>query len=219
MSRKHLIQLVMLVLAGWALGQVLRRAVPVGRDLGRNATVAAVLADRSYPMRSDNPATLTLVVFTDYQCPACKLAHDAMERAVAADGRVRLIYRDWPIFGPMSERAARITLAADHQGIYPELHARLMRERRPLTEAVLREDVVLSAGDWAKIVETMKTRAGEIDRMLSATRTTAFALGIAGTPAYLAGPVIALGANDEAGFRRLFAEGRAAAKKPHDGKP
>ena len=49
-----------------------------------------------------------------------------MRKAVARDGNIRLVYKDWPIFGAQSERAAKVALAADRQGIYPSVHHALM---------------------------------------------------------------------------------------------
>jgi protein-disulfide isomerase len=207
---RHLFQIILLVLLGLGVGQILRHAVPIGRDLGDNATMRAVLRDRTYPSQEAPVSTLTLIVFTDYRCPACRRADPEMEAAIAKDGHVRVIYRDWPIFGPLSEHAARIAIAADSQGIYSALHARLMREPRTLDDPVLRELVARSGGNWTKLQADLKTHRGEIEAQLANTRTVVFSLGIAGTPAYLAGPVLAMGANDATDFANLFAEGRKA---------
>ena len=161
-------------------------------------------------MRKVAEPTLTLVVFTDYQCPACKRAHPAMERALARDGHVRVVYVDWPVFGQVSERAARVALASERQGVYPAVHSRLMAEDRPLTDAVLREAVERAGGDWSRLRRDLVAHGPAIDRQLGRNRQTAFGLGIPGTPAYLAGPVLIKGALDEDEFRRAFAEGRAA---------
>lgn len=208
MSRKHIFQLLALVLLGLGLGQILRQAVPLGRDLSGNATAQAVLVDGNYPTGNVPEPTLTLIVFTDYQCPACRLAEPAMSAALAADGHVRVIYRDWPIFGPFSERAARVAIAADRQGIYPTLHSLLMREARVLDDAVLKELVERSGGRWAGIEYDMNAHGAEIDAKLIATRRAVFSLGIAGTPAYLVGPILVSGARDQGEFRRVFAQAR-----------
>lgn len=132
LSRKELIQLIVVVLFGWAAGQILLRTAPIGRDMSGSTVVQGLLRDRSSPSREVSAPTLTLVVFTDFQCPACKLAEPAMNSAVARDGHVRIVYKDWPIFGAVSEQAARVAIAAGRQGLYPAIHTRLMDERRPL---------------------------------------------------------------------------------------
>ncbi|MFC3557490.1 DsbA family protein [Sphingomonas qilianensis] len=211
-SRQQLIQLFIVVLIGVGIGQVLQRTAPIGRDLGSNMTVQALLRDGTSPSREAKDPTLTLVVFTDYQCPACKLASPAMDAAVARDGHVRVVYRDWPIFGAASEQAARVALAADRQGLYPAVHRRLMAERRPLNAQVLRDAVERSGGSWSRLERDLRAFALEIDSQLSRNRRDAFTLGIAGTPAYLAGPLLSSGALDEAGFTRAFALGRRATR-------
>ncbi|HVF93107.1 MAG TPA: DsbA family protein, partial [Sphingomonas sp.] len=193
-------------------GLLVGRAVPIGEDVGGNPAAAALLADRSVPPATapaaGTVATLTLVVFTDYQCPACRAADPAMTAAVARDGRVRLVLRDYPIFGARSERAARVAIASARQGIYAAVHHRLMSDRRPLDDTVLREAVESAGGNWATLVADLRRGAGAIDTQLAATQRYAAAIGVAGTPGYVAGSILVVGALDEAGFARLFARAR-----------
>lgn len=207
-----LLQLVLLVAVGWAAGQLLRASNPIGRTVGSHPAAVALLTGAGPPRLPADPNTLTLVVFTDYRCAACRRADPAMHAAVAKDGHVRLVYADWPIFGAASERAARVALAADRQGIYPLLHQRLMAEPRPLTDQVLRENVLAAGGDWVRILSDLQAHGPAIEKRLADNRLAAFALGIPGTPAYLAGPVLVVGALDQRGFARAFEEGRAAAR-------
>nr|WP_233150780.1 DsbA family protein [Sphingomonas sp. BT553] len=203
-------QLLGIVLLGWAVGHLFQSARPIGRDVGDNPVARSLLLDRQGPSSGATDSTLTLVLFTDYQCPACRLAAPAMEAAVASDGHVRILYRDWPIFGPASERAARLALAADRQGIYPPLHRLLMGERRPLDDRVLAEAVVAAGGDWDRVQADLRRYDAAITAQLGRTLDAARRLGLAGTPSYLVGPLLVEGAMDEAGFRRAFAAARDA---------
>lgn len=207
-SCRQLLLLLAIVVVGWAIGLLVGRAVPIGERVRATAVAHAAAIDTVAPHADVAGSTLTLVVFTDYRCPACRAADPAMTAAVARDGRVRVSYRDYPIFGAMSERAARIAIAADAQGIYPALHHRLMAERRALDDAVLGEAVAAAGGDWPQVQRDLATRAAAIDAQLAATRRDAALLGVAGTPGYLAGPILVVGALDEAGFARLFARAR-----------
>ena len=136
-----------------------------------------------------------------------------MDAAVQRDGHVRIVYKDWPIFGALSEQAARIAIAADRQGLYPAVHTRLMNERRPLDEHVMRDAVVKSSGSWARIQSDLRDHAADIDTQLNLNRRDAFSLGIAGTPTYLAGPILVSGGLDEAEFSKAFALGRKTAQQ------
>lgn len=207
-GRKDLIQLLIAVVIGVGVSQVLLRSAPLGRDVGDNAVAQAALRDERAPSSTPVDPTLTLVVFTDYQCPACKRANAAMDAAVAKDGRVRIVYRDWPIFGAISERAARVAIAADRQGIYPAVHRRLMVESRRIDDEVLCDAIEASGGSWDRVLADLRDHAAEIDGQIARTNADALALGIRGTPAYLAGSRLVTGALDEAGFERLFALGR-----------
>lgn len=213
LSRKQLLQLVVVVLAGWGVSQALQHVAPIGRDVSTNETAQALLQDRSSPTRDVSDPTLTLVVFTDYQCPACKLANPAMDAAIAHDGHVRVVYKDFPIFGALSEQAARVAIAANRQGIYQAVHSRLMDERRQLSEPVMREAVERSRGNWSQIKRDLQLHTAEIQQQLNRTRVNAFSLGIEGTPAYLAGPILVSGALDEDKFAQLFALGRKSSSR------
>lgn len=116
LNRRQAVGLGAVVVTGWAVGQMLRRTAPIGRDVGPTADL--ILAGSGSPEYGPANATLRLAVFTDYRCPACRHAFPALEEAVRRDRKVRVIYKDWPIFGPPSERAASVALACAEQGIY-----------------------------------------------------------------------------------------------------
>ena len=207
-SRREVAQLLAVTLAGAGVWHILRTKSPIGRDVSSNETAQSILQDKASPSREVEQPTVTLVLFTDYRCPACKLSNVSMDSALEQDGHVRLIYRDWPIFGAMSEWTARVALASDRQGIYPLVHAHLMNERRGLDTRVVREAVESSGGSWTQIKTDLQTCANDIDHQLDRNRQDAFQLGITGTPTYLAGPILAAGAQDETAFKRLFAKSR-----------
>jgi len=213
LSRRERVSLLVMIGVAVVASVLLQFNAPIGQDVGDSGAALQIVSARGGPGHDVKGADLTVVVFTDYQCPACKLAHPAMERAVKADGRVRLLYKDWPIFGPLSEQAARIAIAAHFQGLYPAVHDRLMRERRALSRPVLRQAVLASGGDWKRIEHDLASRAPEIDLILARNQMDASRLNIAGTPAYLAGPYLVVGALSESQFRRAFANGRRAQKR------
>ena len=210
-TRLQLIQLLVVVIIGAGVGQLLQQTAPIGRNVGENMAAQSVLEDRSSPSREVDKPTLTLVVFTDYQCTACKAAYPAMDAMVKKDGHVRIVYKDWPIFGRVSEQAARIAIAADRQGIYSEVHARLLNERRRLDGQVLREAIEVSQGSWAQVQRDLRTYAADIDSQLDRNRQDAFKLGLEGTPAYLAGTILVTGGLSEPDFAKVFARGRKRA--------
>ena len=153
-------------------------------------------------------ANLTVVVFTDYECPACRTADPALQAAITRDGNVRVIYKDWPVFGERSEKAAKVALAAHRQGIYPVLHQQLMRSRS-LDDGALRDAVEASGGNWRKVEGELVKHKELINNQLAANCRDAFALGLQGTPGYLIGPLLVEGALTEREFLRAFEQARS----------
>ena len=78
---------------------------------------------------------VTLVEFFDYNCPYCREGAPALNKLIAADGKVRLVLKELPVLGKDSEEVARIALAAVPHGKYLELHQRLFAEPGRATKA------------------------------------------------------------------------------------
>lgn len=168
-----------------------------------------VLQDQASPQTSEGSASLTVVMFTDYQCPACRTAAPALQAAIARDGNVRLVYRDWPIFGEGSVRAARVALAAHRQGIYPSLHDQLMKSGS-FDDAALQDAVETAGGDWQRLKADLLAHGTAIENRIAANSWDAFALGLRGTPGYLIGPLLVEGALTEREFVRALEQARSA---------
>lgn len=208
LDRRDLLLLGGAVGVGTLVSFALRRGRDLGIDVGDNAIAQSVLHDTDSPRLRAANADLIAVVFTDYLCPVCKVSAPALARAIADDGRVTLIYRDWPVFGEPAVAAARTALAAAPQGIYPALHARLMAERRRLDPSVLRQAVEAVGGDWPWLLSVLESGGRVIDQRLARNAADARGLGLAGTPSMLIGPLLVQGALDEPALKRAFAEGR-----------
>ena len=199
--------LVLRAFAGTAVSYMLRSNQLIGWSVGTSPAAIGVLTDNTSPEARHGAADLTLVTFVDYQCPVCRKADSAMRKAVARDGNIRLVYKDWPIFGAQSERAAEVALAADRQGIYPSVHHALMR--MPVDEESMRRAVEQAGGSWQQVETDLVRHRAMIARQLERHRLQAFTLGLEGTPAYLIGPFLIEGALSEREFLRAFAQARA----------
>lgn len=77
-------------------------------DLTRRALTHAPQTPTDGNPRRD----VTIVEFFDYNCPNCMKAQPALEQLLAVDHGIRMVYKDWPIFGAGSIMAARVALAA-----------------------------------------------------------------------------------------------------------
>ncbi len=209
LGRREILQLFAVIAVAAALSWLLQTRRPVGEDVSNNALALDVRNDRFSPVEGQSAADLTLIVFTDYRCPACRAAHPAMKRAVAKDGQVRIVYKEWPIFGDASERAAKVAIASNFQNIYPLVHDRLMTGPAD-GDAALRAAVERSGGNWPKLQSDLTRNSAQIDAQLGRNRMQAFGLGLGGTPGYLIGPILVRGALNEGEFTRVFKQARQA---------
>lgn len=206
-SRRDLLVLGGLLGAAGLGAALMRRAQPVGTVLEQTPVVRQAMSATG-PEAGNAGGDITLILFTDYNCGACRVAHPAMMAAVEQDGGVKLRFLDWPIFGDDSRAAARIALAAEPQGLYPRLHAALMQGGRAdarSAEAALAE----LGGDVAAMQAVLSREGPRIDGQLSRNAVHAFGLGLGGTPGHLIGRVLVRGAVPERDFRRAIDRARA----------
>ena len=207
-TRREILQLMALAGAGAGVGAFLRSTAPIGRDVSRNQIAQRILSDRGSPQFGPAEADLAVAVFSDYQCPACRFAEPALLEAIASDARVRIIYRDWPVFGARSEQAARVALAAHYQGKYEAVHHLLMVEPSHLGDGVVREIAERAGADWARLEQDMSAHESAISAAINQSGWDAFSLSLPGTPGYLIGPLLVVGAQTLSGFRGAFGKAR-----------
>ncbi len=136
-------------------------------------------------VRGDDSAPVTVVVFSDFECPACRsLATVVLPRIDSLHpGRVRVLYRHWPLSShPMAYAAARASECAAVQGRFYELHDVLFAQQRALGIVPL-EQMARQAGvpDTAAFDECVQ----RTEAVPSVDRDAALAevLGAKGTPA------------------------------------
>src|SRR6202171_1110211 len=77
------------------------------------------------PVGARNP-DVTIVEYFDYNCPYCKQLVPAFQALLAQDPKIAILYKDWPILGPVSQYAAASALAAGWQGKYLVAHDALI---------------------------------------------------------------------------------------------
>ena len=139
---------------------------------------------------------VTVVEFFDYRCGVCKRVHPIVKQLIKRDGKIRLVYKEWPILGKQSVFASRAAIASRKQGDdkYLEFHNRMMTARQNLTaDAVLK--LATSAGlDSEQLKRDM--RAPEIDKIIQRNYDLAQSLKLNGTPSFLIGDTLLRGARD-----------------------
>lgn len=198
------------VLFGVAATKILQLSPRAAKVVTRTPVIDAVLSDPGSPRAGASKPDVTIVVFTDYQCPICKATDPALEHLIAHDRRVQVIFKDWPILGAASRAAARAALAADRQGKYLAFHSALMASRRKLDDDEIRRIAAVSGVDWKQIRDVETSQTAELDRQLRSQAMQAFSLGLQGTPAYLVGPYLIEGGLDERHLAQAVKRARAS---------
>lgn len=142
---------------------------------------------------------VTLVVFTDYNCPYCRATSPEIDRLLASDPQLKVVWREMPVLGPGSEAAAGAALAAARQAKYLAFHRALFSGGHPDA------DGIATAARAARIPPE-KLAAGASAPEVQTEIQTNVALGrqleIAATPFFIIGNRTIQGA---VGYDRLMA--------------
>ncbi len=130
-------------------------------------------------------APLTIVEFTDFQCPFCRTAVEPMEQFMALHGSdVRWVYRAFPLdFHQNAQLAAEAALAAGAQGRFWEMHDLMFAHQNALKEADLLEYATELHLDVAAFGNALRTR--QFSGQVAADRALAERAGVEGTPTFL----------------------------------
>ncbi|MBE7201433.1 MAG: DsbA family protein, partial [Parafilimonas terrae] len=172
-----------------------------------------ILNDPETPVSGNPKGDLTIVAFLDYNCPFCKRSEPELLRLVKADGRIRLVHKDWPILGDSSVYGAQLALAAKYQDRYGEAHAALMAIPAGNTPKERMLEAVSASGvDMIRLQGDQKAHQAEIAALLQRNLDQADALGLEGTPVFLVGPLKVAAALDYDGFRKAAAQARARSR-------
>ncbi|MGN6155159.1 MAG: DsbA family protein [Sphingomicrobium sp.] len=165
------------------------------------------------PTRVKGAYDVTVVYFVDYQCPVCKAHTDEYAKVFREEPKVRVIYRDTPIFGAQSEAAARLAIASQFQGKHEAFHLALMHTKGRLTDAAIRQAATKAGVNWAQLQKDLAARKAQIDAQIALNMRLSEAAGISGTPAFIIGDKLADGAYDYAGLKGEISDVRAESRK------
>lgn len=149
-------------------------------------------ADPRAPTHGPADAPVALVEFFDYQCGYCKKILPDMVTLAESRDDLRIVFKEFPILGPLSEVAARAALAADKQGAYFDYHRAIMGLRGQLTEQRLYDEAAALGLDVERLKADMADPA--IAAYLESNRQLAQTLGVTGTPALVIGDELIPGA-------------------------
>ena len=150
---------------------------------------------------------ITVVEFFDYRCGYCKLAAPQVVSLIEQNPDVRFVFKEFPIFGEVSDTAAKVALTSPARAKGVELYKALMGEKA-LDDATL--DRHLAAVGVDPTAARTEAQHPLIERQLLDTHALAEALKIEGTPAFIVGNTLIPGA-DMPALRAAIAAARAKA--------
>ena len=135
---------------------------------------------------------VTVVEFFDYRCGYCKLAAPEVVKLVQQNPDIRFVFKEFPIFGDVSDTAAKVALtpAAKAKGL--DLYQSWMSEKA-LDDTLLDKDLKAAGLDPAQLRKASADPG--IERQILDTRALATSLKIEGTPAFIVGDTMIPGAD------------------------
>lgn len=144
---------------------------------------------------------VVLVEFFDYACGFCRASNPDIERLLAEDENLKVVWRELPVLGPGSEAAAAVSLAAAKEGDFREFHDSLFSLGRPTEVNIAR------AKEAAEVTSTVPAAVirAELDKNYQLAR----AIGATGTPTFVVGDQVLQGAVGYEALKEAIAEARA----------
>ncbi len=156
------------------------------------------------PVRGSTSAPVTIVEFTDYQCPYCHRAQSVMDQLFSTyQGKVRLVHLDFPLGGhPGAVPAARAARCAGEQNKFWEYHHDLMTAPGTLDQADLSARAAKLGLQPAPFRACLAS--DRFDTEIDADFARGEALGVTGTPAYFINGRMISGARPFEDFVRVI---------------
>ena len=139
---------------------------------------------------------VTLVEFFDYNCGYCKRALTDLTDLMKDDSKLRVVLKEFPVLGPGSQEAAQVAIAArmqDKSGKkYFDFHQRLLSGRGQADRARALAAAKEAGFDMAKLERDMASP--EVKATIEENMKLAEQLGLNGTPSYVVGSDVVVGA-------------------------
>jgi protein-disulfide isomerase len=192
---------------GQALDAQQKEAEARQRDAALQAGAEQLFRSPHDHVAGNPQGDVTVVEFFDYNCSWCKKSFSEVVQLLDKDKNLRLVLKEFPIFGGDSDYAAMAAIAARKQGKYWELHSALFSHEGKVTAEVV-DDLAKQVGlDLDKLKADMKLP--EVAQILSDNHTLAQSLAISGTPAFIIDDKISPGYVPADGLASLAAEVRS----------
>jgi protein-disulfide isomerase len=168
----------------------IKKLLQIGEEQPVAQALDKVLEISGAPLKGSQDAKLTLIEFSDYQCPFCKRHAEEtlsqIDKEYIATGKLRYVFRDFPLeMHKQALKAAEAAHCADEQGKYWEIHDQLFANQQALKPKQLTRyarAVGLKAGPFKKCLDS-----GKYAEQVRKDMAEGQKLGISGTPTLMLG--------------------------------
>ena len=156
-------------------------------------------------VRGDPKAPVTIVEFSDFQCPYCKNSQTTLKNILTKySGRVKLAFLDFPLreIHPQAQTAAEAARCAGEQGKFWQFHDALFADQSKLKES----DLAAQARTLGLNEKSFQTclASGSYKPKVEADLQEGSKVGVAGTPGFFINGVFLSGAQPQAEFEKII---------------
>ena len=136
------------------------------------------------PARGAANAKITIVEFSDFQCPYCAKGREVMDKVLKVyDGKVRVVFRDFPLpFHEHAQKAAEAAQCANEQGKFWELHDWMFDHQAALSVPELEQEAKGLGLDGVKFGQCLTS--GKYEKAIAENIKEGQKAGVKGTPAF-----------------------------------
>ncbi|GMU59826.1 MAG: hypothetical protein AMXMBFR34_15890 [Myxococcaceae bacterium] len=163
-----------------------------------------VVVEAKGPARGPEGAKVTIVEFSDFECPFCSKAEDSVNQVMEQyAGKVRLVFRHFPLsFHPHAAKAAEASACADEQGKFWEMHKVLFANQQKLGVEDLKAHAATAGLDAAKFAACLD--GGAKKALVEADQKAGTEAGVSGTPAFFINGKMLSGALPVTEFKKII---------------
>jgi protein-disulfide isomerase len=170
------------------------------------------------PTLGDEDAPVTMVEYSDFQCPYCgQFAREVEPELVeeyVKDGTLKIQWRDFPYLGQESVNAALAAREAQEQGKFWEYHEKLYNNQNSVNSGAFSDDNLKALAEEASVdpgkVEESLT-SSEHEQAVARDFEKGQGMGITGTPTFIINGQTIVGAQPKEEFERVIEEAAAEA--------
>jgi protein-disulfide isomerase len=164
-----------------------------------------IAVDAKGPVKGAATAAVTIVEFSDFQCPFCSRTLPTVEKVLKEyDGKVKVVFRNFPLeFHDKAAKAAEAGACANDQGKFWEMHDKMFGNQQKLAvedlKAAAHGIAGIDAGKFDKCLDS-----GEKKQLVDADQKAGQDAGVQGTPAFFVNGLFINGAQPFEQFKEII---------------